>query len=188
MGVREHSCLNGSTVLVMPVLFRLVIAADRCHYVTVNVSVAGELGWRNGRKQFKVLTFILFSSHVNSWVYCCDCGNELGREPQRPALRDDTPRYTRELLVSIEDWNCGSASFNIKSLLPLWFLLATVNTGRPGLLSRYSDWLRAGRSGYWIPVGARFFAHVQTGRGYSGYRVFPGGKAAGAWCWTHTPF
>jgi hypothetical protein len=37
-------------------------------------------------------------------------------------------------------------------------------------------------------LGARFFAHVQTGPGgpssllYNGYRVFPGGKAAGEWC------
>jgi hypothetical protein len=23
---------------------------------------------------------------------------------------------------------------------------------------------------------------------YNGYRVFPGGKAAGAWCWPPTPF
>jgi hypothetical protein len=23
---------------------------------------------------------------------------------------------------------------------------------------------------------------------YNGYRVFPGGKAAGAWCWPLTPF
>jgi hypothetical protein len=36
--------------------------------------------------------------------------------------------------------------------------------------------------------GASFFAHVQTGPGgqpsllYNGYRVFPGSKAAGAWC------
>jgi len=34
-----------------------------------------------------------------------------------------------------------------------------------GQLSQYSDWLQAGRSGDRIPVGARFSAPVQTGRG-----------------------
>jgi hypothetical protein len=29
-------------------------------------------------------------------------------------------------------------------------------------LSLYSDWLRVGRSRDQIPVGARFFAHIQT--------------------------
>jgi hypothetical protein len=63
----------------------------------------------------------------------------------------------------------------------------------PGYRSRCSDSLRAGRSGDRIPVGGEIF-RTRPDRPwgppsllYNGYRVFPGGKAAGAWCWQPTP-
>ena len=58
--------------------------------------------------------------------------------------------------------------------------------------SRYNDWPRAGRYGDRIPVGARFPALLQTGPGTHAPSytlvpaVFPGGKAAGPWCWPPT--
>jgi hypothetical protein len=62
----------------------------------------------------------------------------------------------------------------------------------PGYLSRYSDWLRAGRSADRIPVWDETF-RTRPGRPwgspsilYLGYRVFPRDQAAGACCWPPT--
>jgi hypothetical protein len=57
----------------------------------------------------------------------------------------------------------------------------------------YSFGIRAGRSGDRIPVGGEIFS-TRPDRPwglpsllYNGYRVIPGGKAAGAWSWLPTP-
>ena len=68
-----------------------------------------------------------------------------------------------------------------------YFLNVGVDAGGPGYRSRYSDLVRAGRSGDRILVGARLFSLVQNGPlAYQGSYsmatgVFPGGEAAGAW-------
>jgi hypothetical protein len=62
-----------------------------------------------------------------------------------------------------------------------------------GQLSRYSDWLRAGRSGDRIPVEARFSAPVQTCPGSHpasctmGTGFFPGGKMRPGRAADHSP-
>jgi len=59
--------------------------------------------------------------------------------------------------------------------------------------SRYSDSLLAGRSGDRIPSGGEIFRTCPDrslsppSLLHNGYRVFPGGKAAGAWRWPPTP-
>jgi hypothetical protein len=68
-----------------------------------------------------------------------------------------------------------------------------VITGAPGLGSRYSNWLLAGRSGEQIPVGARFSTPVPSSPGAHpayctlGKRSLSQDKAAGAWRWPPTP-
>ena len=69
------------------------------------------------------------------------------------------------------------------SLVTTWNKLWLLPFLWAGYLRRYSDWLRAGRSGYRIPVEARFFSPVQTGPGAHpfsctmGTGSFPGVKS-----------
>ena len=51
----------------------------------------------------------------------------------------------------------------MRTLTVPFFLVCFNQDCGPEELSRYSDWLRAGRSGVRIPVWARFSAPVQTG-------------------------
>jgi hypothetical protein len=57
---------------------------------------------------------------------------------------------------------CVCGLISLSSLLYLWFVISGLWARQH---SQYSDWLRAGQSGDWIPVGARFSALVQTGPG-----------------------
>ena len=75
----------------------------------------------------------------------------------------------------------------------IMFCILLVRHSGPGQLSRYSYWLRAGRSVDRIPVGGEIFL-TRPDRPwglpsllYNGYRVFPGGKAVGSWRWPLTP-
>jgi hypothetical protein len=60
-------------------------------------------------------------------------------------------------------------------------------------VGRYSDWLRAGRSGDRIPVGGEIFRILPDRPWgtpsllYSGHWGIPGGKSPEAWLWPPTP-
>ena len=53
----------------------------------------------------------------------------------------------------------GAVKFTLKGIKEF---ISALSTFGPGYLSRYSDSLRAGRSGDRIPVGARLSAPVHT--------------------------
>jgi len=83
----------------------------------------------------------------------------------------------------------GACNFDVAPRVFGKFVKTWVNF----LLCRHSDSLRTGRSGDWIPMGARFSATFQIGPGAQpasytmGTGSFPGGNAAGAWLWPPTP-
>ena len=59
-------------------------------------------------------------------------------------------------MTNIEQYATCEADFVLEAVYKFWFMLECCFS---------SDWLRAGRSGDGIQVGARFSAPVQTGRG-----------------------
>jgi hypothetical protein len=72
-----------------------------------------------------------------------------------------------------------SASLVCTSLLLIRITYSLIWAGEH---SQYSNWLRAGRSGDWIPVGSEIFRTCPDRPWgppsllYNGYQVFPGGK------------
>ena len=61
------------------------------------------------------------------------------------------------------DWKYSNG--NDSGIHMEWNNISIIGEFWAGLLNQYSDWLQAGRSGDWIPVGVRFSAPVQTGPG-----------------------
>ena len=109
------------------------------------------------------------------------------------------PHISQELRIANETAICHNPSIyyfirDKKKKLDRSLIYQHLSMLRTGQRSRCSDWLRAGRSGDRIPVGARFSASVQTGsRAHPascamGTGSFPGAKSGRGVMLTHHPF
>ena len=128
--------------------------------------------------------------------------SNLGTSPCPHSRRFPWPVIGQKHLNSNVTWpdstNEGTQMPNIylhlfaQGRICIWVTTDITHTNTPGQLSRYSNWLRTGRSEDRITVGARSSAPIQTGYGAhpASYAIGTGslsrGKAAEEWRYPRT--